>query len=223
LAQVILFDVDNTLLYTGGAGSLAFNQTFHEMFGIPDGFARVEFSGRTDRYILEEGLACHSIDGGAARHLDEFTTLYYKNLSATLTEREGYVMPGFPELLGALEDAGARLGVATGNFSRAASMKLEYYRLSQYFAGGGFGEISIDRPDVVQSAIRAVADGVDARQIAVVGDTPHDISSGLAHGTLCIGVATGQHSKTELLESRAHVVFEDFSDWPEAARLLLSS
>lgn len=141
MSRVVLFDIDNTLLYTGGAGSFAMNLAFNELFGIADGFARVEFSGRTDLWIFEQGLLEHGIEGA---RLDEFTSRYYELLPEALRQREGYLMPGFPQLLEALRDAGAPLGLATGNFSEGARIKLEYYGIAEYFKGGGFGEVSLD-------------------------------------------------------------------------------
>src|SRR2546422_518884 len=53
--RLILFDIDNTLLYTGGAGVAAMNLAFREMFGgVDDGFGKANTSGRTDLYILSE-------------------------------------------------------------------------------------------------------------------------------------------------------------------------
>ena len=193
------------------------------MFGVPDGFARVEFSGRTDRFILQSGLDEHGIEGGCEEHLDAFTRRYY-GLSAGLdAEREGYLMPGFPELLAALsKEGGVRLGLATGNFSEAARIKLEYYGIDGYFSGGGFGEVSLERADVVRAAIDAVADGARPEDMLVVGDTPHDITSALDNGVIAVGVATGTYSVEELRESGAHLAFEDFSDWRAAAAALLA-
>src|ERR1700674_5333194 len=99
MSRVVLFDIDNTLLYSGGAGSFAMNRAFNELFGVSDGFARVEFSGRTDLFILQGGLAEHGIAGGAKEHLGAFTTRYYSLLPEALAQREGHLMPGFPKLL----------------------------------------------------------------------------------------------------------------------------
>lgn len=221
MPRVILFDIDNTLLYSGGAGSLAMNLAFSEMFGISDGFARVEFSGRTDRYILQEGLSGHYIEGGCETHLSEFTRRYYSILPRTLQEREGRLMPGFPELLEALTAGQARLGLATGNFSEAARIKLEYYGVDKYFCGGGFGEESVDRAAIVRSAIGRLADGARPEEIMVVGDTPHDVSSALDNGVVGVGVATGNYSAEDLKAAGARLVFADFSDWQSAAAKLL--
>jgi phosphoglycolate phosphatase len=220
MSRVVLFDIDNTLLYTGGAGSFAMNLAFNELFGVADGFARVEFSGRTDRFILEGGLTQHGIEGGTDKHLPEFLPRYYKLLPEALREREGYLMPGFPQLLAALREANVPLGLATGNFSEAARIKLEYYGIAGYFEGGGFGEVSLERSDVVAAAIRNVAKGTPASDVLVVGDTPHDITSATANGAVGVGVATGKFTAEELRDSGAAMVYEDFAEWEKVAREL---
>jgi phosphoglycolate phosphatase-like HAD superfamily hydrolase len=223
VARVILFDIDNTLLYTRGAGSHAMNVAFNEMFGVTDGFARVEFSGRTDRFILQGGLAEHGIQGGVDQHLNAFTQRYYQLLPESIAQRDGYLMPGFPELLAVLTDAGARLGLATGNFREAATIKLRHYGIDGYFQGGGFGEVSTERGDVVAEAIRNVSNGASPGDILVVGDTPHDITSAVENNVVAVGVATGNFTTEELSAAGAHSVFQDFADWRSAAKQLMSS
>ncbi|HUF54118.1 MAG TPA: HAD family hydrolase [Dehalococcoidia bacterium] len=215
--RVVLFDIDNTLLYTGGAGSHAMNRAFAELYGVDDGFRRIEFSGRTDLFILQGGLEHGGIEGGAGEHLPRFIEAYIRLLPESLRERDGHVMPGFPELLEALRGAGAMLGLATGNFSDGVRLKLDFYDLSRYFEGGGYGEVSLERSDVVAAAMRAVANGATPEDVIVVGDTPHDITAALANGALGVGVATGTYAQEDLHASGAHAVFPDFSDW-QAAR-----
>jgi phosphoglycolate phosphatase-like HAD superfamily hydrolase len=221
LTRVLLFDIDQTLLYTVGAGSLAMKLAFDQMFGIENGFANIEFSGRTDLFILAEALRQHGIDGGPAAQLDEFLRGYYAILPETLRQREGYLMPGFPQLLEALsEKPNVRLGLATGNFSEAAHIKLDYYGIDRFFAGGGFGEESLERGEVVRVAVERTAERVPPDDILVIGDTPHDISSALENRVVAVGVATGNYTVEQLRESGAQLVFEDFSDWQGAAAIL---
>lgn len=222
MPRVFLFDIDNTLLYTGGAGGAAMNLAFSEMFGINDGFARVEFSGRTDLDIFTQGLRQHGIEGDRDAYLRDFLPRYYGRLPETLRERKGYLMPGFPQLLEALSHrSGVRVGLATGNFSDSARIKLAHFGIDRYFVGGGFGEESVKRADVVRAAIDVVAPP-DARpeDIFVIGDTPHDVASGLDNGVVAVGVATGNYSVDQLRESGAKLVFPDFSDWENAAARL---
>jgi phosphoglycolate phosphatase-like HAD superfamily hydrolase len=220
--RTILFDIDNTLLNTGGAGGHAMNRAFAELFGVDDGFRKIEFSGRTDLFILESALEQGDIDGSPQEHVGAFVSAYARLLPESLVERRGHVMPGFPQLLNELREAGAQLGLATGNFSEGARLKLEFYELAGHFAGGGFGEVSRERSEVVAAAIREVAGGAQPEDVMVVGDTPHDITAALANGAIGVGVATGNYSVEELRESGAHITFEDFSDHGSAAEQLLT-
>ncbi len=223
MPHVFLFDIDNTLLYTGGAGSFAMTQAFEQLYGVPNGFAGIEFSGRTDRFILQAGLDNHGIAGGCDVHVDEFTTLYYALLPDAMKERDGHLMPGFPQLLQALSsEPGVHLGLATGNFPQAARLKLEHLGIHHYFAGGGYGEQSLERADVVSAAIAGVADGARPEDILVIGDTPHDVQSALDNGVVAVGVSTGTYGVDDLRRSGAHLTFPDFSDWQAAAQALLT-
>ncbi|HEU4760196.1 MAG TPA: HAD family hydrolase [Dehalococcoidia bacterium] len=220
--RVLLFDIDNTLLYSGGAGSAAMNAAFRQLFGIDNGFAGVEFSGRTDRYILMQALRRHAIAGDEDELVAAFQERYYALLRDTLPHKEGRLMPGFPQLLEALSAApGVRLGLATGNFSGGARAKLAYFGLDRFFAPqGGFGEESEDRNEVVRVAVQRLADGAHPDDVLVIGDTPHDVSAALANGVVPVGVATGSNSAQELRDCGARMVFADFSDWRRAAATL---
>ncbi len=221
MTRLLLFDVDNTLLWSGGAGGKAMGLAFRDLFGIEDGFKRVEFSGRTDRYILTTALRQHGIDGDFDEHQVRFLERYFTHLPQALRERQGKLMPGFPALLDALaKQPHVRLGLATGNFSRAAQMKLAHYGIDGYFSGGGFGEESEDRAVIVRRAIERLGEGLPGAEAVVIGDTPHDISSAKANGAVAVGVATGGHSVEQLKESGADFVFQDFSDWRSAVATL---
>src|SRR3989304_4841406 len=96
VSRLVLFDIDNTLLWSGGAGGLAMSRAFHDLFGIEDGFKAIEFSGRTDRYILAEGLRQHGINGDYADRQDRFLGRYGNHLPQTLSEAPGGLMPRVP-------------------------------------------------------------------------------------------------------------------------------
>ncbi len=221
MTRLLLFDVDNTLLWSGGAGSQAMGLAFGDLFGIEDGFKKVEFSGRTDRYIVTTALRQHGIDGDFDEHQGRFLERYITHLPQALRERQGKLMPGFPALLDALaKQTHVRLGLATGNFSHAAQLKLAHFGIDGYFSGGGFGEESEDRAVVVRRAVQNLSEGLPGAETVVIGDTPHDVSSAKANRALAVGVATGSHSVEQLKEAGADFVFQDFSDWRAAIATL---
>lgn len=229
MTHIILFDVDNTLLYSGGAGGLAMRRAFHELYGIEDGFRRVEFSGRTDWAILRAAMREHNIardgDDGFRQEMTRFQETYYRLLKGTLHEvTSGRTMPGVAELLAALSERdGVRQGLATGNFRIAAFMKLRHFELDGHLAEGGFGEDAEDRGEMVGVAIERLADDSkpDAASIWVVGDTPLDVAAARSNGVRALGVATGSSSVEELRDAGADVAVADLSGTESVLATLL--
>ncbi|MCH8993654.1 MAG: haloacid dehalogenase-like hydrolase [Chloroflexi bacterium] len=226
---IVLFDVDNTLLYSGGAGSLAMRRAFHELYGIEDGFRHVEYSGRTDWAILHAAMREHNIardgDDGFRQEMTRFQETYYRLLEGTLHEvTSGRTMPGVAELLAALSERdGVRQGLATGNFRIAAFMKLRHFELDGHLAEGGFGEDAEERGEMVGVAIERLADGSkpDAASIWVVGDTPLDVAAARSNGVRALSVATGSSSVEELRDAGADVAVADLSGTESVLATLL--
>jgi len=230
--KIVLFDVDNTLLYSGGAGSLAMRRAFESLHGIADGFRRVEFSGRTDWAILRDAMRVHglldsALDGadGFRPAMARFTAAYLPLLEAALQEVDGgRAMPGVAELLAPLSGRDARSGLATGNFRQAALLKLRHFGLDAHLPHeGGFGDDAEDRGELVAIAIERVAgdERVDPRSVWVIGDTPLDIAAAQANGARSLAVATGPCSVEALLDAGADVAVEDLSDTPAVLATLL--
>ena len=227
MARLYLFDIDNTLLNSGGAGAKAMTLAFEEIFGVPDAFAGIEYTGRSDIAIFHDAALAHSLDvnGPFPELLDRFRESYFSFLPQPLRQNPGRLMPGMPEVLAALElTPGAHLGRAPGNFSLSARLKLEYYGLQRFFQTGGFGEDSDERAEIVARAIERVAAlAADAgpHSTFVIGDTPLDVAAALANGVVAVGVATGTFSVDALKEAGAGLVFPDFSHWQNVMAALL--
>jgi phosphoglycolate phosphatase len=227
--RIVLFDVDQTLLYSGGAGSLAMRRAFHKLYGIEDGFGRVEFSGRTDWAILAEAMRHHNVLNGRSeafpQEMARFQQTYYQLLEPTLREVEGgRVMPGVPALLEALAPRdGVRLGIATGNFRPACFIKLRYFGLDAHLRDGGFGDDAEDRGELVGVAIERVAAGapVQPSDVWVVGDTVLDVVAARTNGARSLGVATGATSPDDLRAAGATTVLDGLSDTDRVLDVLL--
>ena len=226
MRTIVLWDIDNTLLYTGGAGSLGMARAFRDLYGVDDAFRSVEFSGRTDTAIFTDAALAHGIAADAIPvELPRFIDAYVDHLRATLVETAGgRVMPGVVELLNVLSQRDdVRLGLGTGNFRRGGELKVRHYALDRYFQPleGGFGEDSEDRAVVIACGIDRLRgrDDSDAR-IVVIGDTPHDVTAARANGAYALGVATGRDSVEELLLAGADAALADLSDCERVVGLI---
>ncbi len=215
--RLYLFDIDGTLISTGGAGSKAMDAAFTALWDQKDGFARIEFSGRTDRAILRDALTAHQCsDGPFEDDLHRFKRAYFRRLGGTLASSKGAVLDGVRDCLEALAgDERATVGLSTGNFRTAAGMKLGYYGIRGYFQMGGFGDEAENRADMVAQALRRARRFGKHATTFVIGDTVHDITSAKAHGAVAVGVTTGPASEEELSRAGADIVLSSLGDAPK--------
>ena len=211
------------MIRTSGAGSAAMTTVAHAMLGIDSAFAGMEFAGRTDLAILREAMQRHGITGDFDRFVQNFEERYIPELERELRARgTAAVLPGVPELVAAVRAwPETRIGLATGNFRRAAEVKLRYFSLWEQFDGGGFAEDGEDRAHMVAAAIQRMSDGHGpARTVFVLGDSPADIAAAKANGAVAVGVATGYADAAILAATGADLVFNDLSDTETVLRLL---
>jgi phosphoglycolate phosphatase len=213
---IVLFDIDGTLVRTGGAGKLAMESALVTAFGVAELRDEVSYSGRTDVAIAFDLLRVHGIDPTPANQ-QTLRDTYLANLPGSLNAKGGTVCPGVPELLAALAGKpGVLLGLLTGNVRAGARKKLGHFGLWDYFACGGFGDEHRDRDDVARSAMVAVREhtgrSVAPSDVWVIGDTPLDVSCARAIGANAVAVATGWHPADELALCEPDLFFDDLSD-----------
>jgi phosphoglycolate phosphatase-like HAD superfamily hydrolase len=212
--HICLFDIDGTLIASGGAGKAALEAALAEEFGITRLIDKLELSGRTDRAIMADLFRLHVIDDTAENHA-RLRDAYLRQLPHYL--HAGRVLPGIAELLAHLaERHDVAIGLLTGNVRAGAKVKLGFFGLYDYFAFGGFGDRHLDRDDVAREALAEVRGrlngAVQSERIWVVGDTPLDIRCARAIGARAVAVATGWHSLTELAEHRPDLLLSDLAD-----------
>ena len=216
LRTVLLFDIDGTLVLTGGAGGRAMTRAFQDLYGVANAFEGVPFNGRTDAWILARAAAVHQID---PELLSRFKPLYLEYLAEELHRpgpRKG-VMPGISPLLDVLSKRDDMyVALLTGNFEQGARLKLQHFDLWRYFECGAFGDTSHDRNGLLPQALDRVAVSCGPRvnpgDVVIIGDTPLDVAVAMSGGARSIAVATGSHTTEELLASGADFVFQDLSD-----------
>jgi phosphoglycolate phosphatase-like HAD superfamily hydrolase len=201
--RAVLFDIDGTILVTGGAGGAAWQRAFEEQYGVEANVAEHTDAGMTDPEIA--AIVFREVVGreGSPEERSRAIGCYLKHLPDTVAESAGYrVMPGIEDLLDRLIDSGVLLGLVTGNIEAAAHIKLSRARLNRFFSFGGYGSDSADRTVVTEAALRraelvsggALGDGA----CIAVGDTPRDVAAGHGAAIRVVGVATGSYSTDEL-------------------------
>ena len=213
---LVLWDIDNTLLYTGGAGSIGMTRAFRDLYGIDDAFGRIEFSGRTDTAIFRDCARAHGVDEASLdAEQSRFLDAYLPHLASALHEVEGRLMPGISEALDAIAAADdIAQGLGTGNFRGGGELKLRHYGIDHHFPGtvGGFGEDSDSRDEVIARAIARMSNGRAPARVVVIGDTPHDVTAARANGAFALAVATGRDSAASLRACGADLALEDLAD-----------
>ena len=212
---VCLFDIDGTLLSSGGAGKAALEGAFTAEFGITLR-CQIPYSGRTDRAIARDLLCLHEVDD-TSDNWQRLQTAYLSRLPDSLNQHNGRVLPGILHLLKELQQrTDASIGLLTGNIQAGARVKLGHYGLYDHFAFGGFGDLHFDRDDVAREALAAVRANLGAdvpsESIWVIGDTPLDVRCARAIGAKVVAVATGIHTYEQLQETGAELVLRDLSD-----------
>ncbi|MFN3197665.1 MAG: HAD family hydrolase [Bradymonadia bacterium] len=213
---IILFDIDGTLVSTGGAGRRAMASALKDYLGQP-GALGFHFAGMTDRAILRRAIEGVGATYDERAH-DAVVEIYLEHLKVELPQSTNYrVMPGvadFIEACLALPDAVSGLG--TGNIEPAARLKLAPAGLDRYFEFGGFGDDAEIRSDMLIAGARrgAAQLGLELSscEVIVIGDTVRDIHAARAMGARCIAVCTGGDARTDLEAEQPWRVVEDLTE-----------
>ena len=212
---VCLFDIDGTLLSSGGAGKAALEAALTQDFAIPLR-AQVPYSGRTDRAIIRDLFRLHDIAETPA-NLERLFAGYLRRLPECLQAYQGQLLPGIGELLQALRARqDVAIGLLTGNVRAGARAKLGHFGIFEHFGFGGFGDNHFDRDDVAREALaevrRCIGADVASEQIWVIGDTPLDVRCARAIGAKVVAVATGIHTMDDLAQAEPDLLLADLAD-----------
>ena len=224
--RVVLFDIDGTLVLTGGAGARAMLRTFEDVFGPRRPSVEVPFAGRTDTWIISELARLHGYPhnrGSLARFRDRYLIHLAEEIEKPGPQKG--ILPGVRSLLETLDARqDVDLGLLTGNFEGGARIKLEFFDLWKYFVCGAFAEDAPDRNGLFAPALsRLQASGRQAppaHEVAVIGDTPLDIGVARSAGARAVAVATGSFPMDALRTSGADAVLADLSDHDKALAAL---
>jgi phosphoglycolate phosphatase len=208
MPPVVLFDVDGTLIDSGGAGARSWTHAFDKLYGISADIGSHTAAGETDPVVARKTFEAAVGREPSEAELARLFAVYLLRLSEEVRMSKGYrVLEGVEDLLLMLSDGGTMLGLVSGAMEGAARMKLSRADLNRFFVFGGYGSDSDDRAMLTRGAIdkAAMLHGHDVTpdRVFVVGDTPLDVEAARAVGAVSVAVASGRFSMEELRSAGA--------------------
>jgi len=216
MIRLVLFDIDGTLVHTGGAGVKAFARTFATEFNTHNGVERMKFAGRTDTGLVREFFGWHGIPA-TPENFSRFFTAFVHWLDHILAHSQSAECPGVRHWLRDLRalPQNALLGLLTGNIRLGAEIKLRHFNLWHEFEIGGFADDHEDRDQIAHAArqrgSRRLGGELRGEEILVIGDTPLDIRCARAIGAKVLAVATGGATLEELKRHEPDWAVEDLT------------
>ena len=216
MVKLVLFDIDGTLIRSGGAGVKAFARAFAEEFGLSDGTQHLKFCGRTDVSLVREFFTMHQVEP-TPKNFNRFFTSYLHWLGKLIQETHGSLCPGVLTFLAALEamPQPPLIGLLTGNIQRGAEIKLRFFDLWHKFPFGGFAEDHEDRDQIAVAAHRRGCERLNrplaGHEVLVIGDTHLDVRCARAIGAKMLAVATGTLSTHDLAPYKPDWLVEDLT------------
>ncbi|MCC6895036.1 MAG: HAD family hydrolase [Anaerolineae bacterium] len=221
--QLILWDIDGTLLTMKGVGRETTRLAMLEVFKMDIGLENHYFGGKTDWRTLLDLLP----PLGVTELMIEASMPAYEQAAAShmtriIADYAAEVCPGAHALVTELHHRGFPLqGLVTGNTSTIAPIKLRAGGFDpDWFVVGAYGSESPDRNALPALAV-ARAEKLTGRKIApeqviVIGDTPADIACARALGAVAVAVKTGfPATPTELAESNPDYLLNDLTTFWE--------
>jgi phosphoglycolate phosphatase-like HAD superfamily hydrolase len=216
---LFLFDIDGTLVKTGGVGLRALDRAFLKEYGIENAYKGYGFSGKTDQFIVTEGVRAHFQRDPRPDELQRLLEYYVMYVREEIKDLTNYrILEGVREFL---DDLSQRknycLGLATGNLEEAGRVKIDPGGLNRYFPFGGFGSDAIERPMLVRKAIergfKHMGETLPNDHVWVIGDSTLDIQAAHANQVVCTSIVSGWHTREELEALGPEHCFDTMADF----------
>lgn len=227
MRRLVLFDIDGTLLSSGGVAARPFRAALERVFGATLPTEGYSFAGKTDPQIARDLLRmCGVEDAQITDRIAEVWEQYTAGLEAEIGGASVEVFPGVRELLDQLEhEPDAILGLLTGNLREGARLKLEAAGLGfGRFRVGAFGSDHADRSELPEVAIQRAEEAFGRRfagkEVVIIGDTPLDVACGEHLGVRTIAVATGSYSEEQLRRCGPDFLFPSLADTAAVRRAI---
>lgn len=211
--RAVLFDVDGTLISTGGAGARSWRHAFETLHGIPADIGEFTDAGMTDPVVARLTFKSAVGHDPSPTELATVMAAYLDRLPDEVDDSPGYrVLDGAADILPRLGREGILLGVTSGAVEAAAHIKLARAGFNRYFPFGGYGSDSADRVELTRCAIargsRLIGEEIDPSTVLVVGDTPKDVEAAHGAGCTAVATATGHYTREQLEATGAEYVLD---------------
>lgn len=214
--KLILFDIDGTLMDSGGAGTRSMDLAFENLFSVHNAFRGISMAGKTDIQIMKEGLRTHGIESENG-NVGLLIGGYVEHLKREIENTQKHLKPGIRETLQMMSGRkDVSLGLLTGNIKAGAQIKLGAFNLTGYFPFGAFGDDDEDRNKLLPIAVERFRSfhgrGIEYGDCIVIGDTPRDVECAKIYGAYAVAVATGPYSYDSLFAAGADIVLRNISE-----------
>lgn len=230
MKKLVLFDIDETLICSDGAGRRAIGRALETLFGVSIALTNISLSGKTDLQIYAELLKQHDITQIQIKErLQDIIDSYLPVLKEEIEKASFYiVLDGVTELLDDLYklDQEVCLGLLTGNVEPGARMKLERFKLNHYFPIGAYGSDSASRLDLPQIALARAQEFFQHTfapyDLVIIGDSVNDVLCAKNFGATSIAINTGRTSKEELQRAKPDFLFSSLKDTSTILQAILN-
>ncbi|MDE3083812.1 MAG: haloacid dehalogenase-like hydrolase [Verrucomicrobiota bacterium] len=224
MKKLILWDIDGTLITSGGAGERALIAGLKTAFDVNGSLAWIDYSGRTDAWIAHEVLRHYGLPE-TPQNIQRYLEGYLQALTVEMANPRARLHAGILTLLETLHQRpDVAQGLLTGNLEHGARIKLEHFAVWRYFEFGAYADDSAQRNELGPHALRRARErhGVDfsPERVFIIGDTPRDIECGKIIRAKTIAVATGKYSIEQLRAHEPTAVFSEFSDTAAFLRVI---
>lgn len=216
--KFFLFDIDGTLINTGGAGKKALLDAFKKYLGSIHIDEDYSFAGKTDTEIIKNAVFRGKINAGEISNIiEKIKKEYYANLEENLIESKNfYVYEGVKDILDYFaQNEEYEIALLTGNLEKGAELKLEHGKIFEYFSWGVFGDFSENRNDLAREAYRIILHknpNIHPQDIVIIGDTPSDIICAKTINAYSAVFSGGFSSLDELIKHKPDLIFDEFKE-----------
>jgi phosphoglycolate phosphatase-like HAD superfamily hydrolase len=217
--RLVLFDIDETMVSSHGAGRRALEKAMTEVLKRPISCEGHSLSGKTDPQICFEVLSAHGVERDAVeRLLPDIFEVYLPALVVEVDRSAEFkIHAGVVDLLERLQAHDeAYLGLLTGNIEPGARVKLGKFQLNDYFSFGAFGSDAHNRMDLPAVAHRRAQDifkcSFAPEELVIIGDARNDVLCAQGYGAKAVAVCTGKTTKETLAELKPDHLFDSLED-----------